>query len=232
MSKKLELTWIGKDDEIKLEPRIFIERKDRSYGDINTENMLIHGDNLLALKALENKFANKIKCVYIDPPYNTGSAFEHYDDNLEHSIWLNLMKTRIEILKKLLCADGAICIQIDAVEMAYLKVIMDEIFGRNNFINIISVKTKIAGVSGSNLGKSLQDNIEYILFYAKDINKFNINVVPQKKQELMSYVDSYKEQGKSWKYTSVLKEIDDGNFIKEFKAGNGDVIKLYKHENV
>lgn len=231
MVNKLELTWVGKNEKINIEPRILIEDKSKSYGD-NSGNVLIHGDNLLALKALENNYTNKIKCIYIDPPYNTGSAFEHYDDNIEHSIWLNLMKKRIDIFKKLLSDDGAICIQIDAVEMAYLKVIMDEIFGRNNFINIISVKTKIAGVSGSNLGKSLQDNIEYILFYAKDISKFNINVVPQKKQELMSYIDSYKEQGKSWKYTSVLRKIDEGKFVKEFKAGNGDTIKLFKHEEV
>lgn len=231
MANKLELTWVGKNNKVGIEPRILIEDKNKSYGD-DSKNILIHGDNLLALKALENIYTNKIKCIYIDPPYNTGSAFEHYDDNIEHSIWLNLMKQRIDILKKLLSDDGAICVQIDAVEMAYLKVVMDEIFGRNNFINIISVKTKIAGVSGSNLGKSLQDNIEYILFYAKDISKFSINVVPQKKQELMSYIDSYKEQGKSWKYTSVLKKIDEGRFIKEFKAGNGDTIKLFKHDDI
>ena len=100
--QKLELTWIGKGDEPKLEPRILIENPEYSYGDPNTENILIHGDNLLALKALEQDFAGKIKCIYIDPPYNTGGAFEHYDDNLEHSIWLNLMYQRIKLLKNLL----------------------------------------------------------------------------------------------------------------------------------
>ncbi|MGN0642987.1 MAG: DNA methyltransferase [Huintestinicola sp.] len=92
---KLELTWIGKNDEIKVEPRILIHDKDKSYGDQDTENMLIHGDNLLALKALEQEYAGKVKCIYIDPPYNTGAAFEHYDDNLEHSTWLNLMYSRL-----------------------------------------------------------------------------------------------------------------------------------------
>ncbi len=230
MNNKLELTWCGKYDEENIEPRILIEDKDKSYGKKDTENLLIHGDNLMALKALENKYTNKIKCIYIDPPYNTGSAFEHYDDNLEHSIWLNLMKKRLEILKKLITENGAICVQIDSVEVAYLKVLMDEIFGRKNFINIITVKTKVAGVSGSNLGKSLQDNIEFILFYAKDITKFTIKNVPVKKQELCSYINGYKKDGKSWKYTSVLKNIDDGKIIKEFKAGNGDLIKLYKHD--
>ena len=107
---KLELTWVGKYEEEKLEPRILIEDKSKSYGDSNTENMLIHGDNLLALKALENKYTGMIKCIYIDPPYNTGVAFEHYDDNLEHSIWLGIMKKRLEILRNLLAEDGTIWI--------------------------------------------------------------------------------------------------------------------------
>src|SRR5574344_2942217 len=96
---KLELTWVGKSEEKKIEPRILVEDTSKAYGDPNTENMLIHGDNLLALKALEKDFAGKIKCIYIDPPYNTGTAFEHYDDNLEHSMWINLMKPRLEILR-------------------------------------------------------------------------------------------------------------------------------------
>ncbi len=229
--QKLELTWVGKDDpELPIEPRILIEKLEKSYGDKNTENMLIHGDNLLALKALEQDFTGKIKCIYIDPPYNTGSAFEHYDDNVEHSLWLSLMKRRLEILRNLLREDGCIFVQIDAVEMAYLKVLLDEFFGRNNFINIITCKTKIAGVSGSHLGKSLQDNLEYILFYAKNINDFVINETPKKQKELMSYINEMSENGKSWKYTSVLQEIDNGEYIKDFYAGNGDVIKLYKHK--
>ena len=229
--QKLELTWIGKGKEPAVEPRILLHDPSKDYGDPNAENMLIHGDNLLALKALEQQYTGKVKCIYIDPPYNTGAAFEHYDDNLEHSIWLKLMKSRLEILKNLLAPEGAICVQIDNVEMAYLKVLMDEVFTRKNHINTISVKTKVAGVSGSNLGKSLQDNVEYILLYAKDLESFKLNVVPQKKQELMDYIQSYEDQGKSWKYTTVLKRIDDGDFVKEFPAGNGDMIKLYKHEN-
>ena len=153
--QKLELTWIGKEREINLEPRILVEVPEKNYGDKNTENMLIHGDNLLALKALEQDFAGKIKCIYIDPPYNTGSAFEHYDDNIEHSTWLSLMKQRLFCLRNLLSDDGSIFVQIDSNEMPYLKLLLDEVFGRNNFINFIDVKTKIAGVSGSHLGKSL-----------------------------------------------------------------------------
>ena len=137
MGNKLELTWLGKEKEIKIEPRILIENKELSNieQDLETDNMLIHGDNLLALKALESKYAGKVKCIYIDPPYNTGSAFEHYDDNLEHSTWLSLMKPRLEILRKLLSDDGSIWISIDDDEGHYLKVLCDEVFGRSNFIN-------------------------------------------------------------------------------------------------
>lgn len=135
MGNKLELTWLGKENEIKIEPRILIENKELSNieQDLETENMLIHGDNLLALKALESKYAGKVKCIYIDPPYNTGNAFKHYDDNLEHSIWLNLMKERLKILRHLLSEEGVIFISIDDDESHYLKVLCDEIFGRNNY---------------------------------------------------------------------------------------------------
>lgn len=135
--QKLELTWIGKNIKPKLEPRILIEDPEKSYGSSGTENKLIHGDNLLALKALEQDYAGKIKCVYIDPPYNTGNAFEHYDDGLEHSIWLSLMRDRLEILWKLLSEDGSIWINIDYKEVHYLKVLCDELFGRNKFLNEI-----------------------------------------------------------------------------------------------
>ena len=112
-NQKLELTWIGKEKRPKLEPRILIEDPDRSYGDRNSDNMLIFGDNLLALKALEQDYARSVKCIFIDPPYNTGSAFTHYDDGLEHSLWLTMMRDRLEILRRLLAEDGSIWITID-----------------------------------------------------------------------------------------------------------------------
>lgn len=129
MANRLELTWYGKDEPIRIEPRLLIENTKLSniIADSDTENMLIHGDNLLALKALEKDYAGQIKCIYIDPPYNTGSAFEHYDDNLEHSQWLNLMKPRLELLRRLLEDDGSIWISIDDDEQAYLKVLCDEV---------------------------------------------------------------------------------------------------------
>lgn len=142
MSKqKLELTWIGKEKRPKLEPRILLEDPEKSYhakhrvsDNDNFDNRLIFGDNLLALKALEQEFSGKVKCVFIDPPYNTGSAFTYYDDGLEHSIWLGLIRDRLEIIRRLLSEDGSLWITIDDNECHYLKVLCDEIFGRPNFV--------------------------------------------------------------------------------------------------
>lgn len=131
--QRLELTWIGKGQEPEVEPRILLHDPSKDYGDPNSENMLIHGDNLLALKALEQQYARRVKCIYIDPPYNTGEAFEYYDDNLEHSIWLGLMYSRLRILRNLLADDGFFCCQIDDAEGHYLKVLLDEIFGRAGY---------------------------------------------------------------------------------------------------
>ena len=186
---KLELTWVGKYEEEKLEPRILIEDKSKSYGDPDTENMLIHGDNLLALKALEQDFSGKIKCIYIDPPYNTGSRINSkgyevgYEDGLEHSIWLSMMYERLYILKKLLLDDGIIYIQIDDNEQAYLKIICDEIFGRNNYITTICVKMSTAsGVKTSHRDKTIIKEKEMILVYCKDksLSRFNPQYIPVK----------------------------------------------------
>jgi len=174
--KKLELTWIGKDEQPKLEPRILIEDSEKSYGDKNTENMLVYGDNLLALKALEQNYVGKIKCIYIDPPYNTGNAFDHYDDGLEHSIWLNLMKPRLELLYKLLSSDGSLWISIDDDESHYLKVVCDEIFGRNNFVNSIIWHKKH---TRSNDARWLSDNHDFILLYAKNKSEWKRNLLPR-----------------------------------------------------
>lgn len=174
--QKLELTWIGKGEEPKLEPRILIENPEYSNGDPNTENMLIHGDNLLALKALEQDFAGKIKCIYIDPPYNTGNAFEHYDDGIEHSLWLSLMKPRLELLRNLLAEDGSIWISIDADESHYLKVLCDEIFGRRNFIDEVIWQRAYAPI---NLKKTLSRSHDTILVYAKNCEGFELNKLPR-----------------------------------------------------
>jgi adenine-specific DNA-methyltransferase len=230
--QKLELTWIGKYDEIKVEPRILLEDKSKGYGDPNTENMLIHGDNLLALKALEQDFAGKIKCIYIDPPYNTGSAFAHYDDNLEHSIWLNLMKSRLVYLRSLLKKDGVIFIQIDDNEMAYLKVLCDEVFGRNNYLNTVSVKMKnIAGASGGGEDKRLKKNIEYILIYTKDYTQYSWVKNAYSYTEIMDLLQQYKSEGISWKYTSVLYDEGEKEYIDSTLDGEGNEIKIYTRKN-
>ena len=186
---RLELTWVGKYDEKVIEPRILLEDQSKSYGDLSSGNMLIHGDNLIALQALQQDFAGKIKCIYIDPPYNTGSAFEYYDDNVEHSTWLSLMKSRLVLLHQLLSDNGTLFIQIDDNEQAYLKVLCDEIFGRQSYINMVSVNAKVsAGASGGGEDKRLKKNIEYILIYAKDINNFEPFRPVYKKTELMTYI--------------------------------------------
>ena len=132
---RLELVWVNKEVRPRLEPRILIEDPERSYPPgIGGGNRLIFGDNLLALKALEQEFSGKVKCCFIDPPYNTGSAFAHYDDGVEHSLWLGLMRDRLEIIRQLLSQDGSLWITIDDNEAHYLKVLCDEIFGRRNFV--------------------------------------------------------------------------------------------------
>lgn len=168
---KLELTWVGKYDDKVIEPRILMEDREKSYGDPRSENMLIHGDNLVALQALQQDFYGSIKCIYIDPPYNTGSAFEHYDDNLEHSIWLNLMRKRLVLLRELLSEEGTIWIQIDDEEQAYLKVLCDEVFGRGNFVNMISVNMKnIAGASGGGEDKRLKRTVNIFSYMLRTIH--------------------------------------------------------------
>ncbi len=169
--QKLELTWIGKDIKPKLEPRILLEDQEKSYHaktrvsdhDI-FDNRLIFGDNLLALKALEQEFTGRVKCIFIDPPYNTGSAFEHYDDGVEHSIWLSLMRDRLELLRCLMAENGSIWITIDDNEAHYLKVLCDEIFGRGNFIANVIWQKKF---SPQNDAKWLSNSHDHVLCYAK-----------------------------------------------------------------
>ena len=168
---KLELTWIGKEKRPRLEPRILLEDAGKSYHakqrvteSDSFDNRLIFGDNLLALKALEQEFSGKVKCVFIDPPYNTGSAFTHYDDGLEHSIWLGLMRDRLEIIKRLLSDDGSLWITIDDNECHYLKVLCDEVFGRGCFVTSFIWKK----VDSPNDNKvPITPDHEYILCFSK-----------------------------------------------------------------
>ncbi len=179
MSKqKLELVWVGKEKRARLEPRILIEDPAKSYHaakrvskDDIFDNMLIHGDNLLALKALEQEYAGKVKCIYIDPPYNTGNAFEHYDDGIEHSLWLSLMRDRLELLRNLLSDDGSIWINLDDNESHYCKVLCDELFGRSNFVGSIIWEKSDSPRMDARFFSTRHD---YILTYAKDITKLSL----------------------------------------------------------
>lgn len=226
---KLELTWVGKYEDKAIEPRILLEDVSKSYGDQSSENMLIHGDNLIALQALQQDFAGRVKCIYIDPPYNTGNAFDYYDDGVEHSIWLNLMRQRLVLLRELLAEEGSIWIQIDDEEQAYLKVLCDEIFGRVNFVNMISVNMKnIAGASGGGEDKRIKKNCEYILIYAKDYYRLDMFKGAYDYEEIGALVERYREEGISWKYSSALVNPGEKKYIGSTVDGTGDEIKIYK----
>ena len=202
MSNKLELMWYGKEKKFKIEPRLLIENKELSNTefDSDTENMLIHGDNLLALKALESKYAGKVKCIYIDPPYNTGSAFEHYDDNVEHSQWLSLIKPRLEILRNLLSDNGSIWISIDDDEGHYLKVLCDEVFGRSNFVNTVIWEKKY---SPQNDAKWLSDSHDFVLVYAKNKIDWRPNLLPRTKEMDARYKNLDKDERGVWKSSDL-----------------------------
>jgi adenine-specific DNA-methyltransferase len=172
MSRKqrLELTWIGKDERPRLEPRILVEdperschAKERATATDIFDNRLIFGDNLLALKALEQEFAGKVKCIFIDPPYNTGSAFEHYEDGIEHSLWLAMMRDRLELLVRLLSEEGSIWITIDDIEGHYLKVLCDEVVGRKNFIANIVWQKRTSRENRAAIGSAHDDILVYAI---------------------------------------------------------------------
>ena len=177
---RLELTWIGKYDNKVVEPRILLEDTSKSYGDPSSENMLIHGDNLIALQALQQDFVGRIKCIYIDPPFNTGQAFENYDDNLEMSIWLNMMRKRIELLHELLRDDGTMFVHIDDAYLPYVTLLLDEVFGRQNRLYLITFKQGAAtGHKAINPGCVTTTN--YIVMVAKNKNLWNPNKVYTKR---------------------------------------------------
>lgn len=220
---KLELTWVGKYDEKVVEPRILVEDKSKSYGDPDTGNMLIHGDNLIALKALEQDFAGKIKCIYIDPPYNTGSAFEHYDDGLEHSEWLNMMKPRLEILWKLLAKDGLIAIQIDDNEYSRLYLLMCELYNEKNLKTICVKMSEPTGVKMASVNKagSIPKLKEYIILAKKDgICNLQLEKIPKEKwdNEYKTYCSNISDED-LLKVKDILaneeRTEEDINFVDE-----------------
>jgi len=231
--QKLELTWIGKYDEIKVEPRILLEDKSKGYGDQNTENMLIHGDNLLALKALEQDFAGKIQCIYIDPPFNTGARINSdgeevgYEDGIEHSEWLNMMSNRLKLLKSLLKDGGTIVIHLDDNEMAYCKILLDEIFGRQNYINTITMTTNDpSGFKAT--GVKIFSTSNYLLVYSKNKKEVKINKIYKRKEYDTAYSKIFTYMNgnyKKWKWMSLKEFIcqeEKYSNVREMKKDLGE----------
>ena len=207
--QKLELTWVGKDERPRLEPRILLEDPTLSHhaarrvgGGDRFDNVLIQGDNLLALKALEQEFAGKIKCVFIDPPYNTGSAFTHYDDGVEHSLWLSLMRDRLELIQRLLREDGSLWITIDDNEAHYLKVLCDEVFGRAAYRSTITWQRKY---SVSNNYRGIASICDFILVYAKS-SQFRNNLLPRTAESAERYSNPDNDPRGPWKAVDYLNQ--------------------------
>jgi adenine-specific DNA-methyltransferase len=207
--QKLELTWIGKEDRPRLEPRILLEDPELSYHASHRvtehdifDNRLIFGDNLLALKALEQEFSGKVKCVFIDPPYNTGSAFTHYDDGVEHSIWLSLIRDRLDIIRRLLSEDGSLWITIDDNEAHYLKVLCDEVFGRGNFVATCVWEKDKGGRGDADISLS-HDNI---LVYSKNRSLWSKsrNLMPRTETQLGRFKNPDNDPRGPW------RQGDDG----------------------
>lgn len=205
MANKLELMWYGKDEPIIVEPRILIEDAARSNcaADPDTGNMLIHGDNLLALKALESKYAKKVKCIYIDPPYNANAA-QIYEDNIEHSLWLTLIRPRLQILWSLLNEEGSLWISIDDNERDYLKVLCDELFGRSNFVASIVWQKRYSRENRESIG----DVHEYILVYAKNPLKFKEirNLVPMSEEQAKVYKNPNNDPKGRWRTIPITAQ--------------------------
>lgn len=231
--QKLELTWIGKDKRPRLEPRIFLEDKNLSFQSSfeasNPEskptqsfndNLLIHGDNLLALKALEHQYTGMIKCVYIDPPFNTGEAFENYDDGLEHSTWLTLMRDRLELIHKLISKDGTLFLHIDDNELGYVIVLLDEIFGRDNRVNIVTFKQGSAtGHKAINPGLVTVTN--YLLVYAKNKKEWSpkrLFTARERDDRYSQFIYNYEDGYTSWDYKTLSSAFSETLGMKPAEA--------------
>lgn len=260
--EKYGLTWHGKKKarQIALTPSLGTLRpcKEESVEWDTTQNLFIESDNLEVLKLLQKSYANKVKMIYIDPPYNTGNEFiypDKFQDNLDtylrytgqkndegfkissnteslgrfHTNWLNMMYPRLKLAKNFLTNEGVIFIQIDDGEQANLKRICDEVFGEENYINTISVNMKnVAGASGGGEDKRLKKNIEYIHAYAKNYSEFSsfenvFDYIP-----ISELVENYREEGKSWKYTSVLVDKGEKEYIGSTLDGDANEIKIFR----
>lgn len=241
---KLELTWPGKHKRPRLEPRILLEDKALSHHAAPhtapdlveqaadaaptafDDNLLIQGDNLLALKALEGKYAGKVKCVFIDPPYNTGSAFTHYDDGVEHSMWLTLIRDRLEIIRTLLAEDGSLWITIDDNEAHYLKVVCDEVFGRGNFVANVVWQKKFAPQANS---VWLSDSHDHVLLYAKNKPQWKPKLIPRHDEATARYKNPDNDPRGPWMSDNFTISLTGGQRGAQF-ARTGESENIYEIE--
>lgn len=239
--KKFGIVWEPKDEDVaekckQMLPVISYDEKKSILNNNGETNILIQGDNYESLSVLNYTHKKKIDIIYIDPPYNTGDKdfmyndkFIDTEDHYRHSKWLSFMQKRLLLSKRLLKDTGFMFVSIDENEFAQLKILMDEIFGRENFINCITVKTKTSsGASGGGEDKKLKKNIEFLLFYAKNRNFFKYQPV-YIKRNLFDIIDEKEEDGKSFEYKSVLKDLGSKKLYKVIKDGSGKDIKIYKH---
>lgn len=226
-NQRLELMWIGKENRPRLEPRILLEDPEKSYHAAHRitdhdlfDNRLIFADNLLALKALEQEFTGKIKCVYIDPPFNTQQAFDHYDDSVEHSIWLSLVRDRLELLRRLLSADGTLFVHIDDNELGYLIVLLDELFGRSNRVYVVTFKQGSAtGHKAINPGAVSTTN--FLVIYAKDKSHWTPNRVftaRGRDERYGQFIENIDEPCSKWRITTLMKAFAAANRMAEKEA--------------
>lgn len=226
-NQKLELTWVGKENRPKLEPRILLEDSERSYHAAHRvsdqdifDNRLIFGDNLLALKALEQEFAGKIKCIYIDPPFNTQQAFEHYDDTVEHSIWLSLMRDRLDLLRRLLAGDGTLFIHIDDNELGYLIVLLDELFGRDNRLYVVTFK-QASATGHKAINPGCVNTTNFLLMYARDKLQWTPNRVftaRARDERYSQFIENVDEPYKNWRITTLMKAFANEHHVAESTA--------------
>jgi adenine-specific DNA-methyltransferase len=215
---RLELTWVGKEERPRLEPRILIEDPAKSYGVPGaSDNRLIFGDNLLALKAMEQDFTGKVKCCFIDPPYNTGSAFAHYEDGLEHSLWLSLMRDRLDLIRRLLSEEGSLWITIDDNEAHYLKVLCDEIFGRRNFVANVVWQKRTSPDARLRLG----DAHDHILVFAKEREKLRLKKVPQTDAQSGRYKNPDNDPRGPWASSDYSAQGYRPNQMYEIRSPGG-----------
>jgi adenine-specific DNA-methyltransferase len=229
--QKLELTWIGKENRPKLEPRILLEDPTKSYHAKHRvtdndlfDNKLIFGDNLLALKALEQDFSGKIKCIYIDPPFNTQQAFEHYDDTVEHSVWLSLIRDRLELLRRLLAQDGTLFVHIDDNELGYLTVLLDELFGRDNRLYVVTFKQGSA-TGHKSINPGCVSTTNFLLLYAKDKRFWTPNrlfTARERDERYGQFIENIEEPFSKWRITTLMKAFATANNLSE-KAARAEV---------